>query len=68
MDEDSKALTGKLQGQMKGNAKEAVGNLLKHSAKSGDLKEKGQDFSKGFLRQHKKHEQRNTDQLLIKDV
>ena len=40
MCEDSKALTGKFQEQMKEKAKEAIGNLLKHSTKSGDLKKK----------------------------
>lgn len=65
MGEGSKTLTGKFQEQMKEKAKEALGNLLKHSTKSGDLKQKGQDFLKGFLRQHKKHEQRNADQPLI---
>jgi hypothetical protein len=68
MGEDSKVLMGKLQEQMKENAKEAIGNLPKHSTKSGDLKEKGQDFSKIFLRQQKKHERRKADQPLITPI
>jgi hypothetical protein len=46
MDEDFKALTEKLQKQVKENEKEAIGNLLKHSIKSCYLKEKGRIFER----------------------
>ena len=38
MGEDSKALTGKVQAQVKEKKKEAIGSLLKNCTKSGDLK------------------------------
>ena len=46
---DSKALTGKVQEQVKEKLKEAVGDLLKGSTKPEDLKQRGQDLLKGFL-------------------
>jgi AsmA protein len=46
---DSNALTGKVQEQMKEKVKEAIGDLLKGSAKPGDLKPRGKDLLKGFL-------------------
>jgi AsmA protein len=46
---DSKALTGKVQEQVKEKVKEAVGDLLKGSTKPEDLKQKGQDLLKGLL-------------------
>ena len=46
---DSKALTGRVQEQVKGKAKEALGGLLKGSTKPGDLKQKGKDLLKGLL-------------------
>jgi AsmA protein len=46
---DSKALTGKVQEQVKEKVKEAVGDLLKGSTKPDDLKQKGQEILKGFL-------------------
>jgi hypothetical protein len=39
MDEVSKALRGKLQEQVKANAKEAIGKLLKRSIPSGNFKQ-----------------------------
>jgi AsmA protein len=48
---DSKALTGKVQEQVKEKAKEALGDLLKGSTKPDDLKQKGQDLLKGLLGQ-----------------
>ena len=46
---DSKALTGRVQEQVKEKAKEVIGDLLKGSTKPGDLKQKGQDLLKGLL-------------------
>jgi AsmA protein len=46
---DSKALTGRVQEQVKEKVKEAIGDLLKGSTKPGDLKQKGQDLLKGLL-------------------
>lgn len=48
---DSKALTGKVQEQVKEKVKEAIGELLKGSTKPDDLKQKGQDLLKGLLGQ-----------------
>ena len=48
---DSKALTGKVQEQVKEKVKEAIGDLLKGSTKPEDLKRKGQDLLKGLLGQ-----------------
>ncbi|MDE3049694.1 MAG: AsmA family protein [Nitrospirota bacterium] len=48
---DSKALTGKVQEQVKEKVKEALGDLLKGSTKPDDLKQKGQDLLKGLLGQ-----------------
>lgn len=48
---DSKALTGKVQEQVKEKVKEAIGDLLKGSTKPEDLKQKGQDLLKGLLGQ-----------------
>jgi AsmA protein len=48
---DSKALTGKVQEQVKEKIKDAVGDLLKGSTKPDDLKQKGQDLLKGLLGQ-----------------
>jgi AsmA protein len=48
---DSKALTGRVQGQVKEKVKEALGDLLKGSTKPDNLKQKGQDLLKGLLRQ-----------------
>lgn len=48
---DSKALTGRVQEQVKEKVKEAIGNLFKGSAKPDGLKQKGQDLLKGLLRQ-----------------
>lgn len=48
---DSKALTGKVQEQVKEKVKEAIGELLKGSTKPEDLKQKGQDLLKGLLGQ-----------------
>ena len=46
---DSKALTGKIQEQVKAKVKEALGDLLKGSTKPDDLKQKGQDLLKGLF-------------------
>ena len=46
---DSKALTGKIQEQVKEKVKEAIGDLLKGSTKPDDLKQKGQDLLKGLM-------------------
>ena len=46
---DSKALTGKVQEQVKEKVKEAIGDLLKGSTKPDDLKQKSQDLLKGLL-------------------
>ena len=46
---DSKALTGKIQEQVKEKVKEALGDLLKGSTKQDDLKQKGQDLLKGLF-------------------
>lgn len=46
---DSKALTGRVQEQVKEKVKEAIGDLLKGSTKPDDLKQKGQDLLKGLL-------------------
>ena len=46
---DSKALTGRVQEQVKEKVKEAIGDLLKSSTKPRDLKQKGQDLLKGLL-------------------
>ena len=46
---DSKALTGKVQEQVKEKVREVIGELLKGSTKPEDLKQKGQDLLKGFL-------------------
>lgn len=48
---DSKALTGKVQEQVKEKVKEAIGDLLKGSTKPDDLKQKGQDLLRGLLGQ-----------------
>jgi AsmA protein len=48
---DSKALTGRVQGQVKEKVKEALGDLFKGSTKPDNLKQKGQDLLKGLLRQ-----------------
>lgn len=48
---DSKALTGKIQEQVKEEVKEALDDLLKGSTKPEDLKQKGRDLLKGFLGQ-----------------
>jgi uncharacterized protein involved in outer membrane biogenesis len=48
---DSKALTGKVQEQVKEKMKETLGDLLKGSTKPDDLKQKGQDLLKGLLGQ-----------------
>lgn len=48
---DSKALTGKVQEQVKEKVKEAIGDLLKGSTRPEDLKQKGQDLLKGLLGQ-----------------
>lgn len=48
---DSKALTGKVQEQVKEKVQEAIGELLKGSTKPEDLKLKGQDLLKGLLGQ-----------------
>ena len=47
---DMKGMTGKVQEQVKEKVKEAIGELLKGSTKPEDLKQKGQDLLKGFLR------------------
>ena len=46
---DSKALTGKVQEQLKEKVKESLGDLLKGSTKPDDLKQKGQDLLKRLL-------------------
>ena len=46
---DSKALTGKVQEQVKEKVKEALGDLFKGSTKPDDLKQKGQDLLKGLF-------------------
>jgi AsmA protein len=46
---DSKALTGKVQEQVKEKVREVIGELFKGSTKPEDLKQKGQDLLKGFL-------------------
>ncbi|MGH7148097.1 MAG: AsmA family protein [Nitrospiraceae bacterium] len=46
---DSKALTGKVQEQVKEKVKEAIGDLLKGSTKPDNLKQKGQNLLKGLL-------------------
>jgi AsmA protein len=46
---DSKALTGKIQEQVKEKVKEVLGDLLKGSTKPDDLKQKGQDLLKGLF-------------------
>jgi AsmA protein len=46
---DSKALTGKVQEQVKEKVIEAMGDLLKGSTKLDDLKQEGQDLSKGLF-------------------
>ena len=46
---DSKALTGKIQEQVKEKVKETLGDLLKGSTKQDDLKQKGQDLLKGLF-------------------
>jgi AsmA protein len=46
---DSNALTGKVQEQVRGKAKDVIGDLLKGSTKPEDLKQKGQDLLKGLL-------------------
>ncbi|MCI0427687.1 MAG: AsmA family protein [Nitrospiraceae bacterium] len=48
---DSKALTGRVQEQVKEKVKEALGDLLKGSTKPGNFKQKGQDLLKGLLGQ-----------------
>ncbi len=46
---DMKGLTGKIQEQVQKNVEEAVGGLLKGTAKPKDLKQQGQDLLKGLL-------------------
>ena len=46
---DSKALTGKVQEQVKEKVKEVLGDLFKGSTKPDDLKQKGQDLLKGLF-------------------
>ena len=46
---DSKALTGKIQEQVKEKVKEALGDLFKGSTKPDDLKQKGQDLLRGLF-------------------
>ena len=46
---DSKALTGKVQEQVKEKWIEAMGDLLKGSTKLDDLKQEGRDLSKGLF-------------------
>ena len=46
---DSKALTGKVQEQVREKVKEVIGDLLKGSTKPDNLKQKGQDLLKGLL-------------------
>ena len=46
---DSKALTGKVQEQVKEKWIEAMGDLLKGSTKLDDLIQEGQDLSKGLF-------------------
>jgi AsmA protein len=46
---DSKALTGKVQEEVKKKVNEAIGDLLKGSTKPDDLKQKGQDLLKGLF-------------------
>ena len=67
MGEDSKALTGKVQAQVKEKAKEAIGNLLKNSTKSGDLKLKVQDVFWKNSRDNKRSASRKelTEHLII---
>ena len=48
---DSKALTGKVEEQVKEKVKEALGDLFKGSAKPDNLKQKGRDLLKGLLGQ-----------------
>lgn len=48
---DSKALTDKIQEQVKKKMKDALADLLKGSTKPDGLKQKGQDLLKGLLRQ-----------------
>jgi AsmA protein len=48
---DSKALTSRIQEQVKENVKEVLDDLLKGSTKPDDLKRKGQDLLKGLLGQ-----------------
>jgi AsmA protein len=48
---DSKALTGRVQEQVKEKVKEAIGDLLKGSTKPEDLKQKGKNLLKGLLGQ-----------------
>jgi AsmA protein len=46
---DSKALTARVQQQVKEKVKGALGDLLKGSTKPGDLNQKGKDLLKGLL-------------------
>ncbi|NOT21956.1 MAG: AsmA family protein [Nitrospiraceae bacterium] len=46
---DSKALTARVQEQVKEQVKEAIGDLLKGSTQPGDLKQKGRNLLKGLL-------------------
>jgi AsmA protein len=46
---DSKALTGRVQEQVKEKVKEAIGDLFKGSTKPDDLKQKGKNLLKGLL-------------------
>ncbi len=48
---DSKALTDRVQEQVKEKVKEAIGDLLKGSTKPDDFKQKGRDLLRGLLRQ-----------------
>lgn len=46
---DLKVLTGKVQEQVKEKVIETMGDLLKGSTKLDDLKQEGQDLSKGLF-------------------
>jgi AsmA protein len=46
---DAKALTGKVQEQVKEKAKEAIGGLLKGTSKPEDVKKQGQELLKGLF-------------------
>ena len=48
---ESKALTGKVQEEVKKKVNEGIDDLLKGSTKPDDLKQKGQDLLKGLLGQ-----------------